>query len=258
MISKQDVARAFSQAAGQYDAYALIQQRLAARLLDVLPACAPEQVLDLGCGTGYCLPALQQHYPAARISALDIAPGMLAHARALYADAFTWLCADAEHIPLADNSTDLVFSNLAVQWCESFSAMLAEVKRILRPGGQFIFTTLADGTLAELRRAWAEVDDTIHVHPFPTEQMLVMQARDSGLRLNDVQCYDDIAWYADVRALSDSLKRVGAHNMQHQYAGLGGRARLKAWMQAMESYRTPQGLPARYRVVQFQLEKVSG
>ncbi|MCP5325004.1 MAG: malonyl-ACP O-methyltransferase BioC [Oceanospirillaceae bacterium] len=258
MISRQDVARAFSQAAGQYDAYALIQQRLATRLLASLPAGSPEQVLDLGCGTGYCLPSLQQHYPCAHINALDIAPGMLAFAAERYGDQFTWLCADAEQTPLADNSMDLVFSNLAVQWCASFSAMLAEIKRILRPGGQFIFTTLAEGTLAELRQAWAEVDDTIHVHSFPTEQVLVMQARDSGLRLNDVQCFDDIAWYQDVRALSDSLKRVGAHNMQHQHGGLGGRARLKAWMQAMESFRTPAGLPARYRVVQFQLEKVSG
>jgi malonyl-CoA O-methyltransferase len=258
MISKQDVARAFSQAAGQYDAYALIQQRLATRLLDGLPACMPEQVLDLGCGTGYCMPHLQRFYPSARISGLDIAPGMLARAHSVYGDQFAWLCADAEHIPLPAASVDLVYSNLAVQWCESFSDMLKEIKRVLRPGGHFVFTTLADGTLQELRQAWAAVDDTTHVHPFPTEQALVMLARDSELTVVDVQCYDDIAWYKDVRQLTDSLKRVGAHNMQHQRSGLGGRAQLKAWMQTMESFRTQQGLPARYRVVQFHLEKPRG
>lgn len=258
MIAKQDVARAFSQAAGQYDAYALIQQRLANRLLTRMPVMTPEQVLDLGCGTGYCLPSLQQHYPQAHITGLDLAPGMLAYAQARYGEQFTWLCADAEHIPLADNSMDMVFSNLAVQWCADFSSMLAGVKRILRPGGQFLFTTLAAGTLEELRAAWAQVDDSVHVHAFPPEQTLMMQARDSGLQVVDVQCFDEIAWYQDVRALTDSLKRVGAHNMQYQQAGLGGRARLKAWMQAMESFRTTLGLPARYRVVQFQLEKSRG
>ncbi|MCO5977983.1 malonyl-ACP O-methyltransferase BioC [Ideonella oryzae] len=252
------VAQAFSKAATAYEQRALLQRRLAFQLLDRLPAAAPESVrtvLDLGCGTGYCLPALQQAYPQARVIGLDLASGMLAQARAQWGDRFEWICAPAEHMPLPDASVDVVYSSLALQWCDSFSAALAEVHRVLKPGGTVVLNTLAEGTLQELAEAWATVDDLDHVHRFPSAQALLAQV-DATLWTVDWQsCADEVDHHLDIRSLANAIKGVGAHHMQPARTGLGGRRALQAWMAAMERFRTPQGLPARYRVLSLSLTR---
>ena len=57
---KRDVARSFSRAAQSYDSVAELQRRVADRLLASLPDCRDKRLVDLGCGTGYSLPALAE------------------------------------------------------------------------------------------------------------------------------------------------------------------------------------------------------
>ena len=252
------VAQAFSKAATAYEQRALLQRRLAFQLLDRLPAAASESVhtvLDLGCGTGYCLPALQQAYPQARVIGLDLAAGMLAQARAQWGDRFEWICAPAERMPLGDASVDLVYSSLALQWCDSFSAALAEIHRVLKPGGTVVLNTLAEGTLRELAEAWATVDDLDHVHRFPPAQTLLAQVDPALWSVDWQSCADEVDHHPDIRGLANAIKGVGAHHMQPARAGLGGRRALQAWMAAMERFRTPEGLPARYRVLSLRLTR---
>ncbi|MEY8264264.1 MAG: methyltransferase domain-containing protein, partial [Bermanella sp.] len=80
-IAKDAIAKSFSKAASEYDEYARIQHVLAHELLTLCPRQDKKNVLDLGCGTGYCLPALQEIYPRAHITGGDLAVGMLQHAQ---------------------------------------------------------------------------------------------------------------------------------------------------------------------------------
>ena len=64
--------------------------------------------------------------------------------------------ATPRRLPLASASVDLVFSNLMLQWCQPPDAALAEVRRVLRPGGFLAFSTFGPATLQELRSAWAQ------------------------------------------------------------------------------------------------------
>ena len=73
---------------------------------------------------------------------LDIAEGMLRHARAASA-APHWVCADAEQLPLAADSVDLVFSSLALQWCETPGQALREIARVLKPVGRLAVSDIA-------------------------------------------------------------------------------------------------------------------
>ena len=106
--------RSFSAAAGGYDRAAALQQEVGKRLLERLELMniRPGRILELGCGTGQCIPGLMERYKKAELIALDIALPMLGHAR----KRGRWLrrprcvCADAESLPFADNSVDLVFS----------------------------------------------------------------------------------------------------------------------------------------------------
>ena len=76
---------------------------------------------------------------------------MVEFARRKYPRAGDWLVGDAEHLPLASQSVDLVFSSLAIQWCARPHLLFAELARVLRPGGRCLFTSLGPDTLRELR-----------------------------------------------------------------------------------------------------------
>ena len=82
-VDKRDLADRFSKAAGDYDRLARVQQQVGGELLALLPDAHFERGLDLGCGTGYCTRALAQRYGAGQGLAVDLAEGMLRHARPL-------------------------------------------------------------------------------------------------------------------------------------------------------------------------------
>lgn len=135
-------------------------------LLSALPeGFSPRRWVDLGCGTGYFSRALERRFGAAEGLAVDIAEGMLRHARAR-GGASHFIGGDAERLPLRDGSCDLLFSSLAIQWCADLPAVLAEARRVLRPGGVLAFSSLCVGTLGELRDSWRVVDGFVHVNRF--------------------------------------------------------------------------------------------
>ena len=81
---KRQVAASFSRAADSYDSVAALQRAVGHELLSRLPqGFEPQRWLDLGCGTGYFSRALAERFPAGDGLAVDIAEGMLRHARPL-------------------------------------------------------------------------------------------------------------------------------------------------------------------------------
>lgn len=256
---KRRVARAFSRAAASYDSVAQLQREIADRLMDWLPAQTEGPLLDLGSGTGYAAPRLRQRYPQAPLLQLDLAHGMLTFARARRpVPAAHYLCADAEQLPLADASVDLVWSSLAIQWCEQPDRLMAELARVLRPGGRCLLATLGPATLHELKRAWAAVDDDIHVNQFvPLSQLL---AHNRGLRLLRSETEQRLLRYGRLQQLMHELKALGAHNVnERRDKGLSSRQRLLRLLDAYEQQRLADGhLPATYEVYYLELGKENG
>ena len=72
------------------------------------------------------------------------------------------ICGDIEHLPLASQSLDLLWSNLAIQWCNDLDLAFGEMHRVLKTDGLVMFSTFGPDTLKELRAA-ANVDAG-HVH----------------------------------------------------------------------------------------------
>jgi len=254
-IDKGSARRSFEQAATGYDRAAVLQREIADRMLERLDyvRLEPQLVLDLGAGTGYAIAALQKRYRKARIIALDFAFGMLRQARRRG----SWLnrprcvCADVESLPLADASVDLVFSNVALQWCNDIQRTFEECLRVLKPGGLLMFSTFGPDTLRELREAWAATDGFSHVSPF-------LDMHDVGDALMRARFSDPVidaerltVTYDQVRDLMRDLKGIGAHNATSERPrGLTGRRRLAAVEQAYEIHRRDGRLPASYEVVQ--------
>jgi malonyl-CoA O-methyltransferase len=253
-LDSRAVRRSFDAASADYDDAAVLQKEVRTRLLSRLEfvKLEPAVVLDLGAGTGHASRALKDRYPKARVIALDLAHGMLVEAkrRIGWLRRFDRVCADAGRLPLRDRSVDLVVSNLMLQWCDPPDRVLAEVKRVLKPGGLFTFASLGPDTLRELRVAWSKVDDRPHVHRFIDMHDLgdaLVRARLAEPVL-DVEHFT--LTYQDVRSLMRELKAIGARNAaQGRSSGLTGRHALQLLESAYEPFRRDGVLPATYEVV---------
>ncbi|SEQ62635.1 malonyl-CoA O-methyltransferase [Amphritea atlantica] len=247
---KPQIAESFSRAAVSYDSVAQLQRRIGHRLLNQMTSTSADVVMDLGCGTGYFAPLLTEQLRPQQLICLDLAQGMLEYARQTRVTPNTlWLCGDAENLPLADNSVELIFSSLAIQWCEELPALFSEVARVLKPGGHFLFSTLGPDTLFELREAWSEVDQYQHVNRFISFTDLQRSAEPYLQQLSLTET-PELLLYDELRGLTSELKGIGAHNISAgRQNGLTGKARIMAFKQAYERFRRADGqLPATYQV----------
>ncbi len=247
------VRRSFDRAASGYDDNAVLQTEVRDNLLARLDlmALAPRVVVDAGAGTGHATQALKRRYPKALVVAVDSAPRMLLAAgrRQSWLRPFARVCADAERMPLADASVDLIVSNLMLQWCNP-DAVFAEFRRVLAPHGLVSFTTLGPDTLRELRGAWAAADSRTHVNQFIDMHDIGDALVRGGFAspVLDVERYT--LTYTDVRRVGADLKASGATNATlGRPRGLTGRRGLAALQAGYEVFRQDGRLPATYEVV---------
>lgn len=256
---KRAVRRSFERAAETYDLHSALQSEVGGRLMEHFEPMRlePARVVDLGCGTGAFLRPLRERFPRAQVIGLDIAQAMLRRAlhrtpgwrRRLGLERPQLVCGDAERLPLAAGSTELVFSNLALQWCDP-TAVIAEVGRVLRPGGLFLFSTFGPDTLKELRAAFAQVDGFAHVNRFIDMHDLGDMLVHGGFADPVMEMELITLQYSSVEAVARDLKAIGAHNsLPDRPRGLSGRGRWQRVVRDYETRRRDGVLPASYEVV---------
>ncbi len=257
------VAASFSRSAANYDSVAVLQRQTGDELLDRLALLKniPNTVLDLGAGTGRQTTMLAARYPKSHIIALDIAPAMLQQARLQHQKALglsrylpknkrtRYLSGDAESLPLADSSVDLVYANLCLQWCDP-RRCFNEIQRVLRPGVALMFTTLGPDTLTELRQAWAAVDNYPHVNQFIDMHDVGEAMAVAGLAQPVLDTDRYTLTYDNVHSLMQDLKILGARNIHaDRRRGLTGRQAFVNVAEAYEPFRKQDILPATYEVI---------
>ncbi|MEM9100995.1 MAG: malonyl-ACP O-methyltransferase BioC [Pseudomonadota bacterium] len=254
-ISIQEIARSFSKAAASYDDCAILQNTVGDRLLERLDyvKIQPKIILDLGCGTGHYISPLKKRYPKAQVIGVDVAHGMLKTAMRKNTRLLSkplLMGGNAYALPLADESCELIFSNLAFQWCYDLPRLFSEMNRVLKPGGLLMFTSFGPDTLFELRQAWQAIDSYQHVNNF-------VDMHDVGDALLQSQFLDPVMdceritmQYKQLRALMQDLKGLGAHNLnQQRRKSLTTPASLKRLEESYEVFRRNEDLPATYEVV---------
>lgn len=260
MSDAAGVQRAFGRAARSYDAAAVLQREIGGRMLERLDyiRLEPGRILDLGCGTGTWLAPLARRYSGASMFGIDLALPMLQGAaardnfwrRLIGRSSASLVCADAAALPLADDSVDLVWSNLMLQWFPEPEAALAEVWRVLRPGGLIMFSTFGPDTLTELRHAFAgegheAVNRFVDMHDIG-DALVRLRFADPVIDMERLELT-----YADFDGVVRDLRAIGATHLHHgRSRGLGGRGRWVRARQRYEAFRRADGrLPATFETV---------
>ena len=262
-IDKRLMRRAFERAAQSYDQAAVLQREVSQRMLDRLDLVklTPALILDAGSGTGAGSRMLARRYPDARVIGLDIAPAMLHVARQndpwwkrslpfLSGNVPHYVGGDLERLPLPASSVNLLWSNLALQWCDDLPAAFAEFQRVLAKGGLLMFSTFGPDTLRELKHAFAGLDGHTHVNRFLDMHDIGDQLAYAGFSAPVMDMEFITLTYPDLMGLLRELKAIGAHNVTSgRSRGLMGKHTWRAMLENYEKLRKDGRLPATYEVV---------
>src|SRR5881394_448444 len=111
------------------------------REVGILPDVAGKDVIELGCGTAY-FGAWLKRAGASRVVGVDVTPAQLETAKRMdeeFGLGLELIEANAEDVPLPDDSFDLAFSEFGASiWCDP-ALWIPEAARLLRPGGELVF-----------------------------------------------------------------------------------------------------------------------
>ncbi|MCJ2375408.1 malonyl-ACP O-methyltransferase BioC [Vibrio sp. ZSDZ34] len=249
IADKVAISLAFGKAAQSYDKHAAFQRDVADRLLSLLPEnLLGAQILDLGCGTGYCTEQLIQR--GAVVTCADLSEKMLEQAKVRCGrSAKDYVIADAERLPFDAESFDLVVSSLALQWCEDLAVPLNEMKRVTKKGGKLLFSTLLDGSLHELKESWSKIDTHQHVNDFICLDRLNIALAQSACVNHRLDLPQIVVWYQTAFELMRDLKGIGANHIENRSQGLVSRSVLQGVETEYRQFRNELGLlPASYHV----------
>lgn len=270
MQFKQAVSNAFSRQAANYASYCYgekadqsLQAQAAALIQPYLQPC--DVLLDLGCGPAVHTAMLRNYCRS--YWGLDISPAMLDIARQSYEkrdDSVVWFEGDAEALCLMDQSVDTIFSNMAVQWCESPRSVLSEALRVLKPGGRLLLTTLAKESM-KLLSDLHEKGLLNHTSQYPDSQVWIDAAESLGFKVFQAEHTEILTQHESPIALLKSLKQIGANaqmrnGMAEQHRQMRGQGlKTKNWLfqlyREIEMYRVGHSIPLNYRVLALTLVK---
>lgn len=152
----------FNKAAKNYLAHNLLQRHSLAIINDMLPK-NPHTVLDVGCGPGEHLKALQKKYPMALIVGCDNSHNMLELAKS---SKVKLVAADANNLPFTKNCFDLIVSNMLLQWLPDLDKTFTNLWHITKYNGEFIAATLGNESLKEARHAFATIGREQNINNF--------------------------------------------------------------------------------------------
>lgn len=188
-----------------------VLQDCAERLLDRLDDVTSgfERALDLG-GRGVVAPLLRER--GIEVFSTDLSPRMAA------LNGGVCVAADEEWLPFGSESFDLVVASLSLHWVNDLPGALIQIRRALRPGGLFLASMPALGTLAELRRALTAAEADLsggaspRVSPFPELRDLAGLLGRAGFSLPVADADEITLSYADPFTLLRELRQAGEAN----------------------------------------------
>ncbi|NRD73583.1 methyltransferase domain-containing protein [Shewanella sp. VB17] len=247
------IAECFSAAANTYHHHNSLQKISAQKLLNEM---SPSGVLlDIGCGPGT---DFSYFIHLKHVIALDIAQGMLDQVERHF-PTYQTICSDAKAIPLAQNSVDTVYSNLALQWCDDIKQSFDSTALALKSGGNYHLAIVAQDSLPELTELG------FRANSFRSLPNIASQFDPEVWRIKSAAVETITVYFTSLKALLYSIKGVGAsiHTgaspsnstssvLSH---GIRGRGDWQKQLVKAERMRQEAGLPLTYHIARLHIEK---
>jgi malonyl-CoA O-methyltransferase len=257
------VAAAFHQKAVEYDQHVLVQKRVVAclaRSIEQHLNRSPEQILDVGTGTGALLERLHARYPDARLTGVDIAFNMCLRTLQKLGSTCSVVNGDAKNLPFRTGTFDLAVSASVLQWVGDLSAALNELRRVVRPGGDISLSFFCNGTLDELQHCFRDAtsqripdnnQSVSRLHGFRTVDDVTSILSGMDFDWFVVTVETEVDWYDDLHSLLRSIKNIGAGTVSGGSGiGLGWRGVLQETSRLYQKRYGQNGkIPATYKVL---------
>lgn len=256
------VAKQFNRSIHTYDQHAIVQKKMAERMVSSLPKTAqPLQILDVGCGTGTLTQYLLDHFPQAKITALDIAEAMVNKAKnqVKSRSRVKFVVGDIEKADwLLSDQYDLIVSNAVFQWLEKPKETISRLAHALKPKGKLVVSTFGPDTFHELEQLFWQVEKQmglspgnhrLPLHPAETWQSYFQQAGLQGIKIEqDLYRLE----YPDCLHFLRSIKAVGASYSENKHPLITTKKLVQEVMKKYDSkYQTETGVYTTYHVVQM-------
>ena len=258
------IGRSFHRQASEYDLHAVVQKRVASNLIRLVKthcSVAPQRTLDIGCGTGVMLNTLHGLYPRAQLCGLDLAFNMARRSAARLGSVAMLVNGDAESLPFADGTFDLVVSASTFQWVRNLDICFRECHRVLTPGGLLCAAFFGGKTLWELQESYREAlakryrgDDNrgARLQRFKGSDEVRLALDSPALSQIVIATETEMDYHTDVPALLRSIKHIGAATPARNDSGggLGWRGLLNDMSDIYRSRFQRNGMiPATYEVI---------
>jgi malonyl-CoA O-methyltransferase len=221
----------------------------------------PARIVDVGCGRGKGIVALQQLFPAATVIGVDLAFAMMAptvpvsvadagspRKPGLFSTFFenrqgaktnivkrNLVQGDSGRLPFSDNSFELLWSNLMFHWLPNAQDSVDEWYRVIQPGGLVSFTALGVDTFKELREIGLPLMALPDMHDIG--DLLVK----SGFSEPVMDQQKLVLTYTDSVKLIEEVSSFGGHVQRNRAKGLVSDRHWRKAVEAVEALRAPDG-----------------
>ncbi|MBF0252895.1 MAG: methyltransferase domain-containing protein [Candidatus Omnitrophica bacterium] len=149
-MEKNKINHNFSQAAFLYDDFSGTQKKCADILINKIVRDTNENILEIGCGTGFYTSLLDEKFRSSNIWAIDISEKMLEAAKNKKLSNNTNCVFDDGESYYSSNKFDLVTSNSVFQWMENFEYVIDRYVNMLTSNGEIFFSCYGPDTFYEL------------------------------------------------------------------------------------------------------------
>lgn len=231
-LIKNKISKRFNFVANTYLQKCKLQTQVSKQLITYLHnlKIQPKCILDLGAGAGNSVNDLKKLFPNAELFLVDIAENMLINAKNRSEKTFN-ICADFDNLPFPQETFDLIFANLSLQWSLNFEYSLLKIKSILKKKGILAFSILGNQSLNNIKQAWSNVDQEPHINDFINFEKMVSIV-EGHFSHNKIFSEDIFLSYPDMRTMIHSFKEVGANYViNKKTVGLTGRNKFSQFSQ---------------------------
>jgi malonyl-CoA O-methyltransferase len=240
------VARSFSKYARGYDRHARLQKQMAERLASFLPNIMPDQVLEIGCGTGLFTQHLLAH-PLKQLILNDIAADMVERLQSKLTLPRYCRVEVGNAETMEFQAVDLITANAVFQWFKLPLETLKIFNSYLRPDGELIFSTFGPATLAEFRKT-ASIESPASLLTFIKWKELIHEA---GFSLRSSASETRKSFFSNTLGLLKNLQQIGAA----PYRMTSSSDLRRLIKEYDENYSTKQGVYATWELFYFSAKK---